>query len=189
MATSRDQDQRLEAFFRREYRELYRYAYAIIGQPDDAQDVVQESLLRFYRLAVNGEVREHERALLFRVTRNLALDARRRAHTREAHGRAAQAGNLIPFPPAQPKTPEELLLEREEKDGIKTALGRLSQKEQDCLALRRAGLSYQEVAEMLALNPQSIGQTITRALRKFRTIYAEILEKKELDKTRLARRW
>jgi DNA-directed RNA polymerase specialized sigma24 family protein len=46
---------------------LYRYAWALLGNKDDALETVQESLLRFYRIWREGAIREHDRALLFRL--------------------------------------------------------------------------------------------------------------------------
>ena len=81
--------------------------------------------------------------------------------------------------PSHARTPEEILLDQERRQRTRLALEQLSKKEQDCLALRRWGLSCREVAQALQMNPQSVGQLITRALRKFRGIHAEILEKKD----------
>jgi RNA polymerase sigma-70 factor (ECF subfamily) len=181
---------KIEQFCREEYTEVYRYACALLGNKDDALEVVQESFLRFYQISLAGEVRRHERALLFRLARNLALDRMRRQGVREAYAQGAQEtsrSNVIAFAP--PRTPEELLLEKELQQCASQALARLSEKEQECLELRSNGLSYREVAEALSLSPNTIGSLMARALRRFRHTYEEILEKKEPSrKTGFARR-
>lgn len=182
MLEKRDKYPTIETFFRQEYQGLYRYVYSLTRSPDDSLEVVQEAFLRFCRLARDGEVRQNERALLFRLARNLSIDLLRRANIRESHARELQSGNLIVLHLAPVKTPEEILLEKERQQNVARALGLLNKKEQECLALRRCGLSYQEVAEILNMNPQSVGQTIARALRKFRGIYNEIFGDEILEK-------
>ncbi len=169
-------ENKIEQFCREEYAELYRYARALLGDKEDALEVVQESFLRFYRLWQAGEIRRHERALLFRLARNLAIDRMRRQDTRVAYAQEPPSGNVIAFAP--PRTPEELLLEKELQQCAGQALARLSRKEQECLELRSSGLSYREVADALSLNPNTVGPLMARALRHFRKAYEEILEKK-----------
>lgn len=170
---------KIEEFCRKEYAEVYRYVGALLGNKDEALEVVQESFLRFYRLWAAGEIRQHERALLFRLARNLALDRRRRQGVREAYKQNAPGmspSNVVAFEP--PRTPEELLLEKELQQSASQALASLSAKEQECLELRSNGLSYREVAAALNLNPNTIGSLMGRALRRFRQAHEEILEKK-----------
>jgi len=169
-------ESRIEQFCREEHVEVYRYAWALLRNKEDALEVVQESFLRFYRLWQAGKIRRHERALLFRMARNLAFDRMRRRGAIEAHTQETRAGNVIAFEP--PRTPEELLLEKELRHCADQALARLSRKEQECLELRSSGLSYREVAEALSLNPNTVGPLMARALRRFKQAYEEILEKK-----------
>jgi RNA polymerase sigma factor (sigma-70 family) len=172
-------ESKIEQFCREEYTEVYRYAWALLGNKDDALEVVQESFLRFYRLSAAGEIRQHERALPFRLARNLALDRMRRQGVRQAYKQGAQGtsqSNVIAFEP--PRTPEDLLLEKELQQCASQARARLSSKEQECLELRSSGLSYRDVAAALGLNPNTIGSLMARALRHFGQAYEEILEKK-----------
>ncbi len=175
----KERDSEIEDFFRREHKNLYRYVYQIVGNADDALEVVQETFLSFYRIQKDEPTCRCERALLFFMARNQAIDQMRRSRTRENYRQDVLEGRLLVINPSYPRTPEEILLEHERQQEVRLALERLSRKEQDCLALRRWGLSYREVAQALHMNPQSVGQLITRALRKFRGIHAEIVEKKE----------
>ncbi len=184
----KDRDCQVESFYRQEYKNLYRYVYQIVSNQDDSIEVVQETFLRFYRLQQEEQVRENGRALLFRLARNLAVDVLRRSQTRGSFSKEMQGGNLIRLVFTPTATPEEILLEQERRRLVELALTHLSNREQECLALRRCGLSYQEVAATLNLKPQSIGKIIARALRRFRGTYVELLENKEPShKTRSAR--
>jgi RNA polymerase sigma-70 factor (ECF subfamily) len=164
-----------EEFCRQEYPALCRYTYSCVGNVDETQEIVQESFLAFYRMLQAGAVREHERALLFRLARNHAIDLVRRHATRQHFAQELRGGKLVAFRPAEPLTPEEILLEKERRLCADKALTQLSSRDQDCLALRRNGLTYREVAEVLHLNPKSVGQIISRALLRFERVYEQLL--------------
>jgi len=173
-----ENDSQIEAFFRAEYKNLYRYVYQFVSNVDDAMEVVQEVFLSFYQLQKDEPTCKRDRALLFYMARNQGIDLLRRSRTRETYQKEVQEGKLVLLHTPHAKTPEEILLDQEKQRITRLALEQLTKKEQDCLALRRWGLSYREVAQVLHMNPQSVGQFITRALRKFRGAHAEILEKK-----------
>jgi RNA polymerase sigma factor (sigma-70 family) len=177
--SKKERDSPIEDFFRREHKNIYRYVCQIVGNVDDAMEIVQETFLGYYRLQRDETTIKCDRALLFYMARNQAIDLLRKSQTRETYQREVQEGKLVVLSPSHVRTPEEILLAQERRHYVRLALKQLNKKEQDCLALRRWGLSYQEVAQALHMNSQSVGQIITRALRKFRGNYAEILEKKE----------
>lgn len=162
---------RFEQFYRQEVTAVYRYVFSHIHKREDALEIVQDSFLTFYQLQQRQENYEHERALLFRLARNRAIDWLRRQHTREQ----AAAMNVLPFRPNDPRTPEELLLEKEQQSYATAALAELSERDQECLALRRSGLRYHEIAAVLHVNPHSVGQLIHRALRRFAETYDAFL--------------
>jgi RNA polymerase sigma factor (sigma-70 family) len=169
-------DRELEALFEREYAGLCRYAYRIVNHPEDAADIVQETFLRFCKVWREEGVRVADRALLYSLARNLAIDCARRTQTRQRL--APAAGNLLVMPAA--RSPEQACLDRERRDQLKEVLGTLNPRELGCLTLRHNGLSYQEIAKALTVNPGSVGPTIARALRKLRDTYAA-LSKNEVE--------
>lgn len=172
---------RFEEFYRHEAQAVYRFVYARVGNHEDALEIVQESFLTLYQLQQNNEAGEHERALLFRLARNRAIDLLRRRRTRDSFGQEAAAGKVLAFRPAETRTPEDVLLDKERQHCAATALAQLSERDQECLSLRRNGLSYREIAEVLGVNPNSVGQIINRALRRFAESYEALLGKKETD--------
>lgn len=174
-----------EEFYRQEVAAVYRFVYSRVHQHEDALEIVQESFLTFYQLQQRAEAYEHERALLFRLARNRAIDWLRRQRTRERVEHDATTTNVVPFRSTAPRTPEDLLLEKERQHYATTALTSLSERDQECLALRRSGLRYHEVAEVLQVNPNSVGQLINRALRRFAETYDALLTGKLTGKSRI----
>ena len=66
---------------------MYRAAYALLGNEQDAEDMVQEVMLRLWSMRDSLDTDGHNRALAFTILRNLAADRRR--HGRYEQGRAA----------------------------------------------------------------------------------------------------
>jgi RNA polymerase sigma factor (sigma-70 family) len=164
-----------EAFCRQEYEALFRYLYCITGNVDDAVEGVQESFLRLHELEQKRCDVENRRALLFRLARNLAIDVLRRRNVRADLQRNTGKRMLpIEFPP----TPEDLLREKELRGLVEAALEELPEKQRTCLLLRNSGLSYRQIAGIVHLDPESIGPALGRALRRFKAIYAGLLETK-----------
>jgi RNA polymerase sigma-70 factor (ECF subfamily) len=153
-------------FFLRECEGLGRYVYRIVWDVDDSADIVQESFLRFYTLRAKEDNCGNDRALLFRLARNLAIDC-----VRERKKVQRLPGNVIHLAPA---SPEDLAAEQEQNKMVHSVLKSLNQRERECLSLRNSGLSYGEIATILNVKSNCVGQVLARALRSFRKRYAEL---------------
>lgn len=169
---------RFEEFYRQEVTAVYRFVYSRIHDREDALEIVQESFLMFYQLQQQSHVYDHERALLFRLARNRAIDWLRRQRTRERMEQDANVTNVLQFRASDSRTPEELLLEKERYSYAAEALASLSERDQECLALRRGGLRNHEV-----VNPNSVGQLINRALLRFAEVYENLIAGKSEPKS------
>ena len=59
--------------------ELYRYAYRLVGEVEQAEDLLSETFLRFLRaIQSGGGPKTHLRAYLYRTLHNLVMDRHRR---------------------------------------------------------------------------------------------------------------
>ncbi|HEX9729499.1 MAG TPA: RNA polymerase sigma factor [Gemmatimonadales bacterium] len=149
-----------EAF--REHREaLVRYVARFTGDPDLAEDVVQETLLRL-RDRPPADT-SHVRGWLFTVATNLARDALKVSRRRLMLVRGA--GDRLPHadPPPDPAT----ALERAEvRRRVRLALDRLSVKERTMLLMREEGFTHREIAEAIGTTTKSVGTMLARAIDK-----------------------
>lgn len=142
----------------------------ILGSRAGAEDAAQEALIRVW------EHRERwregsARALVFRIGRNLALDARRSAKVRR---RWASALGREPAPSAD--GPEEATRWSEYECRIRDALAALSPGRREVVELiRLRGLSHREAAEALEISEQTVANRMTLALADLRTLLADIL--------------
>lgn len=143
---------------------LFSVAYRLLGRPADAEDVVQESWLRYARAP--EDVRD-PRSWLIQVVTRLCLDQLRSAH--ERHELAA--GVWLPEPVLTGESVAEDPLEAVERRellsmGALAMLQQLSPAERAALVLHEAiGLSHGEVAEVIDVSEAASRQLLSRARR------------------------
>src|SRR5260221_2438389 len=96
LITSSD-EQSFEAIFKRYYPLVYQLAYRCTGRHDEAEDVVQEVFLRYYRVPPQATSDGEQRAWLCRVATNLILSSRclpqSKQHSHELSSLNCQNGN------------------------------------------------------------------------------------------------
>ena len=150
-----------EAWIHRD--DLMHYARRLLGaQGELAEDVVQEAFLRLHERIASGESVRDARPWLFRVTRNLALDERRRSQ------RGAAAQSSLEVVASQPKGPLEVLQGRESAREALSELGSLPPREQRTVILDQAGLAPPAIARMMHTNTNAVHQSLFRARRRMR---------------------
>lgn len=158
---------KFEVLFREQYAPLCRYVYRMVGGPDDTLEIVQEAFLRLWQSG--RQVKEGEEpALLFRLARNQVIDLLRRRNVRERNAREV-AGRVL----VMPADPERMAMGNERIRQAEEVLQELDPRQREVLRLRAFGFSYREIAEILGVNPESIGPTLTRGLRRFRLVHDE----------------
>ena len=150
---------------------LFRLAYRIAGNEQDAEDIVQETFIKAHRSLARYDDRATFGAWLSRIASNQALDvvrARRRGGERvEAQDpddpdpvdRLAEAG----------AGPERRLLSLEVTRRVSHAMSRLTPNERAAFVLRHhEERSIAEIGAMLSLSENATKQCIFRAVRKMR---------------------
>lgn len=132
---------------------VFRYLSRIVG-PGEAPDLTQEVFLRVSRSPIPDATADGQRAWIFRVARNLALN-----HVRDTHRRPA----LVPLAEASQPPAQELAA------SIRQALARLAPVDRDVFLLREAaGLSYDEIAVACELSPAAVRSRLHRARQQLR---------------------
>jgi RNA polymerase sigma-70 factor (ECF subfamily) len=139
---------------------VFRYLCRIVGQ-SDATDLTQEVFLRVARTAVPETSADGQRAWVFRIARNLALNHRRDSGRRPEIVELTEASR----PPAQ-----------EASTAMKQALERLQALDRDVFLLREvAGLSYDEIAVSCEISPAAVRSRLHRARQQLRQILQPVL--------------
>ena len=152
--------------FERQRRRLFGIAYRMTGMIDAAEEIVQETYLRWHQ-ADNDEIQNAE-AWLTSVTTRLSIDRLRALK----HERETYIGPWLPEPLFSRSTlsPED---ELEFADNLSIAfmalLERLSPVERAAFILREAfDVSYQEIARIIGKNEPACRQIIHRARERVR---------------------
>ncbi|HXV64394.1 MAG TPA: sigma-70 family RNA polymerase sigma factor [Vicinamibacteria bacterium] len=152
-------------------RDVFRLAFRITRNEDDAEDTVQETFLRAYRKLDAFESRASFSTWLYRVTANTAIDVlRRRRRTDE------RMAPLDDATPAVTASQEVLTFGRQVRDRIESALGSLSEMERTVFVLRHfQELSLAEISGSLDITVSATKQALFRAVRKMRKTLAPLV--------------
>lgn len=148
---------------RRHEAGLLRYAQHLLGDAEQARDVVQDTFLRLCRedpQSLDGHLTEW----LFTVCRNRALDIRRkeRRMTTLAEDTAARTASHEPSPAA-------LVEQRDTAGHLLIMLTTLPRNQQEVLRLKfQNGLSYREISRITGLSVSNVGFLIHRGLTTLR---------------------
>jgi RNA polymerase sigma factor (sigma-70 family) len=151
----------LEAY-KRHAAELSGIAATMARNKAVAQDVLQETFLRYFLTRMQGEQIADERAWLGRVMRALILDWKRSAEAQDAVALEDAAGAVM----------GETQGDRESGNyGLTRAIKAirfLAPREQECIHLRAQGFAYQEIASSMNVDVGTVGALLNRAIRKLR---------------------
>jgi RNA polymerase sigma-70 factor, ECF subfamily len=152
-----------EAFFQAHYERIARSIARIIGDRARAEDFAVEAFWRLWRHPkVQGA---NAGGWVYRTAVRLALNDLRGDRRRSQYeaGRAA--------PQKSPETPEQAHAAAEERRQVRHVLALLDERQAELLLLRTSGLSYEELATAMDLNPASVGTFLSRAQQAFRKEY------------------
>ena len=152
-------------------RDVFRLAFRITGNEDDAEDAVQETFLRAYRKLDGFESRANFGTWLYRVTANAAIDVlRRRKRTADRTAPLEDEGRFG-IEPAQ----ERRIYGRQVKEKVEAALSGLSELERTAFVLRHfEDRTLAEVSESLDTTVSATKQALFRAVRKLRKSLAPL---------------
>ncbi|WP_158852925.1 RNA polymerase sigma-70 factor [Saccharothrix deserti] len=140
---------------------LFTVAYEMLGSAADAEDVLQETWLRWVE-ADAGRVRD-QRAYLVRITTRLSLNRLRTLKRR----REAYVGSWLPEPLlTAPDVAEDVELAESVSMALMLVLETLSPTERAVFVLREAfGIGYDEIAVAVDKTPAAVHQIAHRARR------------------------
>jgi RNA polymerase sigma factor (sigma-70 family) len=141
--------------FDRYHQRLYRYCLAIVGDAQDAQDALQNTMLKVLR-ALPGEEREIKlKPWLYRIAHNESVDLlRRRRDTRELDAELAATGPAL----------ADELSSRERLRQLLADLDELPERQRGALVMRElAGLDFDSIAAALETSPAAARQTLYEA--------------------------
>jgi RNA polymerase sigma-70 factor (ECF subfamily) len=148
-------------------KEIYRFAYRMTGNPEDASDVLQDTFLRAFKAFPRLPEDANHRAWLYRIAHRQALNLFRSRRVRKTEpldeARALHDSN------DSNGHPESL----EETRRLARALGHviraLTPRQRSALLLKKyEGLSYADVAAILGSTEENARAHVYQAMKKVR---------------------
>lgn len=144
-------------------RPLLRYATRLLGNVEQARDVVQDTFLRLCAEDLS-RLDGHLPQWLYRVCRNRALDVRKKEGLRPG------VETVSGLEPAALPTPARLLEGREALQQVREVMATLPASQQEVLRLKfQEGLDYQSIAAVTGLTVNHVGVLVHLGLKAIRT--------------------
>jgi RNA polymerase sigma factor (sigma-70 family) len=165
VAVTRSRDQQEDAFdalFLAEWPKVVRIAQRVLGEGSQAEDAAQEVFLAFYRRFAE-KLPERPGPWLYAAASHVALNALRGERRRDRRERAH-----VQDAATAAEDPAGELLAREAAKELRSALARLKPQSAQVLALRYAGLRYQEISETIGIPVGQVGTRLRRAEQALR---------------------
>lgn len=147
---------------------LYRLAYRVVDDRAEAEDVVQEVMIKLWRQGQDLQLVKNLEAWCFRLTRNLALDKLKGGY-RKRRIELPTDNNAL----RTADQPDKILEAQDGYQLIRSFIQALPEQHRAVMHLRDIeGLSYQEIADALNM---SMPQVKTNLFRARKTVRAAIL--------------
>lgn len=137
---------------------LYRFALSIVGNSFDAEDVVQDLMVKIWKRQEEFELIENKEAWCMTVTRNLSIDKTR--------SRKSEIRDINDFHHLSDKdaTPDRQVEQSEQLSSIMKLVDQLPEKQKMIIHLRDVeGYSYQEIADMTETTMEFVKVSLHRA--------------------------
>jgi RNA polymerase sigma-70 factor, ECF subfamily len=171
-AKAGDQAAFAELFARYE-RRIYAFVYRMMGNPDDAFDLTQETFLKAYRALDKTDAELNVNAWLHRIASNACMDVlRRRQRLRwlpwesSKHERASSQ---------REDDPEDTLLGDETQRSVTRVLQAMTPRNRQAMVLREyEGLSCEDIGEIMGVSRSAVKSILFRGREEFRKIYLQL---------------
>lgn len=155
----------------RHSRALFCLAFRMTGNEQDAEDVVQETMLRVHRKIGHFDERASFRTWLYRIAVNCSLDSVRARKRRSEFSASADAEMEDPMQmfPAPGPTPDRVAMSEEARRRIAEAMEELSAAEKTAFVLRHYdGMCIDDISRVLECRPGAARHCVFRAVQKLR---------------------
>lgn len=163
-----------ETLLRSCQKRVYNLALRMTGNPDDAQDITQETFLRVWRGLSGYRFDASFTTWLYRLTGNVCIDflrRRRRENTVSLYRDGGENEEWELSLPDPASCTETQVMTRLTRSQVAEALGRLEPEYRQALTMRVInGLSYAEIAAVLEVPEGTVKSRIARAREKMRRL-------------------
>ena len=152
--------------------ELYRMALRITMNAADAEDVVQETMMKVWNRRDQWNQIDSIEAFCLTICRNLSLDKVRRMDNQTQSLDAA----YDPKDLGVSSNPEEQAIQSDRIRLVRQMISQLPEKQRSCMQLRdMEGKSYKDIATILDITEEQVKVNIFRARQTIREKFKKFL--------------
>jgi len=160
----------LRSFLGIHLNRLTNHACHVLGNRDDADDVVQEAVIRAYRMRETLVTVLNPAAYLFRMVNNGALDLLRRKNSRENNLAGMQHSHGMPY--TEPR--ENDIIREEQQLRARLLLDQLPEEQAEVIRCRFTDeLTFQEIAAIVDVPVSTVKSRFSYGMIKLRSMMKE----------------
>jgi RNA polymerase sigma-70 factor (ECF subfamily) len=169
----------------RHSRNVYRLAYRMTGNQQDAEEVVQEAFLRAYQKLSQFASRANFGTWVYRIAANYAIDRMRQRKSEDSNrqqpARETEEGaevDLMSTIPDGAPSPERLAQSGQLAVQMRLALSQLTPAERTAFVMRHwGGSGIEEIADALKSSTSAAKNTVFRSVQKLRMALEPFVER------------
>ena len=154
--------------------ELYRLALRITLNPAEAEDIVQETMIKFWNKRELWNDFESIEAFCLTICRNISLDKMRKM---ENQNQSLEESEHDAPDQSYASNPEEQAMQQDKLTLIRRLINALPEKQRSAMQLRDfEGKSYKEIAQIMDISEEQVKINIFRARQTIRQKFLETEE-------------
>lgn len=154
--------------------ELYRLALRITLNSAEAEDVVQETLIKVWNKRDDWDTIDSIEAFCLTICRNLSLDKMRKLSNQSESIDNDSTFKSDPLDHSYSSNPEEQAMQRDRVDLVRRLIDTLPEKQRSIMQLRDfEGKSYKEIATILNVSEEQVKVNLFRARQTIKKKYVE----------------
>ena len=150
---------------------LFRLALRITLNNAEAEDIVQETLIKVWKKQDSWNEIESIEAFCYSICRNLALDRTRRA---DMFSESLDETQSMAVDTSYSSNPEEQVQQSDRMKLVKELIDHLPEKQRSVIQLRDfEGKSYKEIADIMQMTDELVKVTLFRARQTIKKKFLE----------------
>ena len=162
----------LKEIFDQYHKKVYRIAYGVVRQREEALDIVQEVFIKLFRSIRFFKGQSKFYTYLYRMAMNTAIDHSRKIR-KSPFSRFDEIEASRQSDGAE-KRPDSILIHKELEQRVKAALEKLPHDQRMALVFREIeGLSYEEMAEAMGCSIGTVMSRLHYARKKIQELLKE----------------
>ncbi len=166
----------LKEIFDQYHQKVYRIAYGVLRQREDALDVVQEVFIKLYRSVKDFKGKSAFYTYLYRLAMNTAIDHSRRSK-KASWVSLDEEGRFQPTD-GEENRPDHIAAQKEMERKVRWAMDQLPKDQKATLVYREIEeLSYQEIAEVMGCSVGTVMSRLHYGRKKLQELLRDIVKR------------